>query len=125
AKSLLKLQNADFHYAFLDDIVNDAARFKPPYQTIVLLNTYHYMYWGSTFSQTHWPDHEYMLKTLSDICTDRIIFMSPLEVDDCPSEIAWRAGKHPDWAASYTTATFHEVAARYFTVSDEGFMGER
>ena len=47
AKRVLKLgANVTFDYAFLDDVANDAARFRTPYQTIVLLNTYHYMFWG-------------------------------------------------------------------------------
>ena len=32
-------------------------------------------------------------------CTDRMIFMSPLEVRDCPSDIKRCARVHPDWAA--------------------------
>src|SRR4029079_7652639 len=99
ARDLLKLKNAEFYFGVLNDVVENKARYRPPYQTIILVNTYHYMYWGSNYSPTHWPDHEYMLKTLSDICTDRIIFMSPLEVDECPSEIGWRAKKNPGWAA--------------------------
>jgi hypothetical protein len=125
AKALLKLENAQFEYAFLDDLVADPQRFRPPYQVIVLLNTYHYMYWGSGYSDKHWPDHDYLLSTLAEICTDRIVFMSPLEVADCPSDIARRAEEHPDWAAGFTTEQFHSAAARYFHVTLEGHLGLR
>jgi SAM-dependent methyltransferase len=126
AKKLLKLDDkAQFDYAFLDDVAGNPQKYRTPYQTIVLLNTYHYMYWGSGYSDKHWPDHDYLLRTLADICTDRIIFMSPLEVHDCPSDIAKRAREHPDWAAPFTTKRFLEVAGRYFDVSHESYMGLR
>ena len=125
ARRVLKLDKAQFEYAFLDDIVNDPQRFRPPYQTIVLLNTYHYMYWGSAYSGKHWADHEYLLRTLWEICTDRIVFMSPLEVAECPSDIARRAQEHPDWAKAFTTEQFHATAARYFDVTPQGHLGLR
>jgi hypothetical protein len=125
AKRLLKLDNAQFEYAFLDDLVASPQKYGTPYQTILLLNTYHYMFWGSTYSPKHWPDHEYMLRSLSELCTDRIIFMSPLEVQECPSDIAKRAREHPDWAAQFTTERFLEVASRYFDVSHQMFLGLR
>jgi hypothetical protein len=125
AKLLNLADKAKFDYAFLDDVAGDPQRFRTPYQTIVLINTYHYMYWGSGYSDKHWPDHEYLLKTLASICTDRIIFMSPLEIDECPSDIARRAREHPEWAPGFTTERFLEVASRYFDVSPQGFLGVR
>jgi hypothetical protein len=125
AKRELKLDKAQFEFAFLDDIAGDPVKFHTPYQTIVLLNTYHYMFWGSDYSEKHWPDHDYLWRTLAGICTDRVIFMSPLEVADCPSDISKRAGEHPDWAARYTTEQVLESAGKFFDVSLETYLGLR
>lgn len=126
AKDLLNLKDkVQFHYAFLDDLAGDLAKYRTPYQTIVLLNTYHYMYWGSGYSDKHWADHDYLLRTLSNICTDRIIFMSPLEINDCPSDIARRAREHPEWAPKFTTNCFLEAAEKYFDVSHQTYLGLR
>jgi len=125
ARRLLNLDKARFEYAFLSDLERDPQKYELPYQTIVLINTYHYMYWGSVYCPTHWPDHDYMLRTLASMCTDRVLFMSPLEVGDCPSDIAERAREHPDWAEQYTTAKFLEIAGRYFDVSLENHLGVR
>lgn len=126
AKNLLKLgDKAQFEYAFLDDVANDPQKFRTPYQTIVLLNTYHYMYWGSAYSDKHWAGHDYLLRTLADICTDRIIFMSPLEIHDCPSDIVRRAKEHPEWAPNFTTQKFRETASKYFDLSRQGYLGLR
>jgi hypothetical protein len=125
AKKLLKLDNAMFDYAFLDDVAGNPQKYKTPYQTIVLLNTYHYMYWGSGYSDKHWADHDYLLGTLASICTDRIIFMSPLEIHDCPSDIARRAREHPEWAPAFTTKNFLETASKYFDVSHQTYLGLR
>ena len=51
--------------------------------------------------------------------------MSPLEVSECPSDIAERAREHPDWARGYTTQQFLDTAARYFDVSLESYLGIR
>jgi len=125
AKRLLKLDKAQFEYAFLNDLERDRQKYRLPYQTILLINTYHYMYWGSTYCPTHWPDQDYLLRTLASMCTDRMLLMSPLEVSDCPSDIAERAREHPDWAEQYTTSRFLDIASRYFDVSLERYMGIR
>lgn len=125
AKRALKLEKVQFEYAFLDDLVNDPQKYRTPYQVIVLLNTYHYMFWGSEYSPRQWADHDFLLRTLSEICTDRVIFMSPLEVKDCPSHIWERARQHPDWAKEFTTERFLEVAGRYFDVCFDTYMGLR
>lgn len=123
AKRLLKLDKAQFEYAFLEDLERNREKYRLPYQTLLLINTYHYLYWGSTYSRTHWPDHDYLLRTLASFCTDRMLLMSPLEVKDCPSDI--QAERHPDWAEQYTTANFLGVANRYFGVSLECHLGTR
>jgi hypothetical protein len=126
AKRELKLDGKiQFDYAFLDRLANDPQRFRTPYQTIVLLNTYHYMFWGSDYSEKHWADHDYLWRTLASICTDRVIFMSPLEVAECPSDIRARAEKHPDSAARYTTEQVLESAGKYFDVTLESYLGLR
>ena len=66
-----------------------------------------------------------MLRSLAEVCTDRMIFMGPLEVSECPADIAGRAQAHPDWGSAYTTATFMAVASRYFDVTHHSNTGER
>jgi SAM-dependent methyltransferase len=125
-KRLLGLEDkARFAYAFLDDLENDRTGYGVPYQTLLLINTYHYMFWGSYLSPKHWPDHERLLSSLAGMCTDRMIFMSPLEVAECPSDIGRAAGQHPDWAKQFTEARFLEVANKYFDVKLETHVGLR
>lgn len=125
AASVLDLHNTRFEYAFLDDIANDPEGYQTPFQTILLINTYHYMYWGSSYSERHWPDHDYLLRTLTELCTDRMLFMTPLEVSGCPGDIRKRAAAHPDWAAAYTAEGFFAAAERYFDVTPRGHLGAR
>ena len=125
AKDKIGLAHVDFHHAFLDDIAGDPQRFKTPFQTVLLINTYHYMYWGSYYSDHHWPDHDYLLSTLASITTDRLIFMGPTEVADCPRDIKDRAKEHPEWASDFTTGTFFEVADHYFEVKQAAHIGLR
>jgi SAM-dependent methyltransferase len=125
AKRLLKLDKAQFEYAFLNELERDPQKYRLPYQTLLMINTYHYLYWGSRYCPTHWPDHDYLLRTLASMCTDRMLLMSPFEVSECPSDIAERAREHPDWAEQYTTSGFFDIASRYFDVSLETYLGVR
>jgi hypothetical protein len=125
AKQVMKLDKAQFVYAVLSDLDRDRDKLGMPYQTLLLINTYHYMYWGSGYCETHWPDHDYLLRTLASLCTDRMLFMTPLEINECPPDIGERARQHPDWAQHYTTSGFLEVANRYFDVSLEHYLGVR
>ena len=125
AKARVGLDNAAFHHAFLDDIAGDAARFQTPFQTVLLINTYHYLYWGSYYSSTHWADHDFLLRTLAGICTDRLIFMGPTEVADCPQDVRDRAAERPEWAAGFTTERFFEAASRHFEVTPADHIGLR
>jgi len=125
AKRVLKLDKAQFEYAVLSDLERNRHKYRLPYQTLLLINTYHYMYWGSEYCPTHWPDHDYLLRTLASMCTDRMLLMSPLEINECPSDIAARAREHPDWAQQYTSLKFFDIASRYFDVSLERYLGVR
>jgi len=118
-------KKARYAHAYLDDLERDSAGWGAPFQTLLLINTYHYMFWGSYLSPKHWPNHERLLSSLANLCTDRMIFMSPLEVSECPSDIHNKAAEHPDWAAQYTEARFIEVASNYFDVKLETHIGDR
>jgi len=100
AKRILKLDKARFEYTFLNNLDRDRQKYRLPYQTLLMINTYHYLYWGSAYCPTHWPDQDYLLRTAGVALHDRMLFMSPLEVIDCPFDIVRRAREHPDWPST-------------------------
>lgn len=124
-KEALKLDNILFDYAFLNDVAENREKYHAPFQVILMLNVYHYLYWGSKKNATHWSNHDYLLSTIADLCTERVIFMSPLELADCPTEIIRAAEADPELAADYTPQRFFEVARQYFDVSFHRYLGKR
>jgi hypothetical protein len=116
---------ARFAVAAIEDVAGDLPGFGGPFQTLVLLNTYHYLFYGSDLnSAVVAGGHRHILGLLSRLCTDRVIFSSPLELDECPRQTQDAAARRGD-AASYTTERFMEAAREFFRVEDMGRWGNR
>jgi len=111
----LGLENTAFHHCDLRAISDNPESFGGPFQVVVMLNTYHYAYWGSERYPSAFGDHREILRRLSRICADRLVFSARLEVDRLPSfvrEQATASGR----AGDYTTTRFLDAAAEFFDV---------
>jgi hypothetical protein len=116
----LQLTRARFFHAGLDEVVGNVQSFGGPFHTVQLISTYHYLYWGSALDSKAFGDHEIILQMLSALCERRLIFASPLEVDDCPTFVRRRAASYS--AHHYTAAAFLSAAQNLFDVRQAGFM---
>ena len=89
-----------------------------------MLNTYHYAYWGSESYPDAFGDHREIMRCLSQICADRLIFSARLEVDRLPSGVRKKAvlGGRTD---AYTTGRFLAAAEEFFDVRAGPFRPER
>ena len=79
--------NTAFYCADLRTISADPESFGGPFQVVLMLNTYHYAYWGSESYPDAFGDHREIMRCLSQICADRLIFSARLEVDRLPSGV--------------------------------------
>lgn len=120
-KDYLKIDNVFFNIVSLDQVAAEPEKYKAPYQTAMVINTYHYLYWGSGLSDKSFNDHDVILKQIADVCTDTLIFSNPLEVKNSPGEIRKRAAKVT--THTYTTREFLEAADKYFDVYQVGALG--
>jgi len=123
-KDHLRQENASFHLAGLQEVAEDVGRFGGPFQVVTLLNVYHYLYWGSGLDSTGCQSHDVLFGRLAAVCDQRLIFSSPLEVAECPGEIAEFAAR-AGGAGKYTTKDFLETAKKFFAVRQEGWSGRR
>ena len=55
----------------------------------------------------------------------RVIFTSPLEVEECPGDCRRFAAAAPEEAQQYTKAKFIAAAERFFDVREVGRWGKR
>ena len=121
ARAILGIGNASFHLASVEEVAKEPERFGAPFHTVMLVNTYHYLYWGSGLVDKSENSHDRILGTLAKICSRRLLFSNPLEVRHATGEIKKRAeGKKHD----YTTAAFMEAAQKHFTVTRAGSLGQ-
>ncbi len=118
------VERAKFFLAALDAVAANPARYGGPFQTVLLINTYHYLYWGSTYAEKSFGRHDEILGHLAALCTGRVIFSSPLEVDACPGDVRRRA-REAGTGHDYTQRAFYEAAGRFFGVAPAGVLGRR
>ncbi len=121
-RKCLAVENANFHLAAIDEVAESLKEFGGPFQTVMTIGTYHYLFWGSSRSENAFYDHRRILSILSDLCTERLIFSGRLELERLPEEIADKARGH-EKADTYNTADFLKVASEFFDVKEAGFLG--
>ncbi|MCB1692037.1 MAG: class I SAM-dependent methyltransferase [Pseudomonadales bacterium] len=121
----LACDNARFHYGFLTDLAGDPDTLGAPFDNILIINTYHYLFWGSGLSDKRFDDHDAAIAALARICSGRVIFANPLDLPDVPRETRDIAALEPERAKTYTTEAFTRAARRHFDVEPHGTIGKR
>src|SRR5207248_7621010 len=87
----LHRDKAQCHFASLEMVASDPRRFGGPFQTVQLVSTYHYLYWGSDLESKAFGQHETILEMLARVCNGFVVFANPLEIADCPRIIQQKA----------------------------------
>jgi hypothetical protein len=121
-REYLDIKNADFYLATLDKVSNKPEAYGGPFQTVLLIGVYHYLFWGSKLSSTAYYSHREILNKLSKISTDRLIFSARLEVDRLPTVLKEKA-KMLGNKITYNTAYFLKRAEQFFEVRQAGYLG--
>lgn len=123
ARQYLTVPNASFHHTTLQDVASNPALYGGPFQTVLCIGTYHYMYWGSALNPHAYYSHRTILERIDSICTDRCILSARLELDRLPPDIRQTAERHPE-KHRYTTEEFLRSAEELFHVSIHGFLSK-
>lgn len=119
----LRRTNAAFHRASLDELASDPQRFGGPFNTVQLVSTYHYLFWGSELEPKSFGTHEAILAMLARVCTRFLVFANPLDIDDSPKFIQERARAQGD--CGYSRAAFLRAADAFFDVIPIGYMDKQ
>jgi len=119
-KTYLNLEKSQFALLTLDKLAKQIQNFGGAYQTVLLANTYQYLFFGSD----GWPgylSHEKIFGYLSEICSNRLIFSNRIELSHCQNktqiEQAGSLAKH------YTPQAIITAAEKYFNVIPHGKIG--
>lgn len=122
ARDYLGQKKSAFYMASLDMVSRNPGAYGGPYQTVLLLGLYHYLFWGSNVCSDAYGSHREIFQRLSKICTGRLIFSGRLEVDQLPRAEKGKAKASPK-VAEYNTACFLKAAEEFFDVHKAGFLG--
>lgn len=118
----LGLTNTRFHLTTIDKLANNPSAFDGPFQTILLIGTYHYLFWGSGASDHCFKNHTEILSRLATLCTDRVIISGRFEMDRLPQHIKKDAVQSKE-AGAYNTQAFIKTARNFFNIQTKGFLG--
>jgi hypothetical protein len=122
-REYLDIKNVDFYFATLDELSSRPEAYGGPFQIVLIIGVYHYLFWGSHISPLSYHNHREILARLSQICTDRLIFSARLEVNMLPNGIKQKA-KILGNKVRYNTADFLRSAEEFFEVHKAGYMGK-
>lgn len=121
-KEYLDINNVNFHFATLDEVANRPEAYGGPFQTVLLIGTYHYLFWGSSLCPVAYRSHQEILFRLSQICTHRLIFSARLEVDRLPRDFKEKIQTVGN-DIKYSTDDFLKSAEEFFEVHKVGYLG--
>jgi hypothetical protein len=107
----------------LHELANSIEQFGGKFQTVLLLNIYQYLYFGSVGHPECYLDHDSIFANLKKICSQRVIFNNRIDFSDCQQQVKLRQlpALHGE---NYTTEKILSTAQKYFTIKEYGAFGK-
>ncbi len=108
-----------FERAHLHEVAQSISEFGGPFQTVLLINCYQYLYFGSSRSPVGYRDHRRIFELARQVCAERLLFSNRTETGQlqryCRAEAARLGHSH-----LYTEAAILDAASQYFNVTRIG-----
>lgn len=123
-----KLQNylnntcVQFQLLKLNELAENIQNFGGPFQTVLVINLYQYLYFGSDRSPCCYLDHNIIFKHLRTICSGRVIFNNRISLEHAQNE-HWVKQAYAQ-AKQYNEASIKDAASRYFRIKQHGYIGK-
>lgn len=105
-----------FERMTLPDLAGNIGEFGGPFQTVLLINTYQYLFFGSTVAPAIGQDHREIFRLLRTVCSGRLVFHNRVSLADLqsnPQERAALAGT----GKLYHPEAIRQAAAEFFNVT--------
>lgn len=93
-----------------------------PFDTVLLLNTYQYLYFGSEGHKERYLDHDFIFKNLKTICGKQLIFNNRITLTDCQQQVK-DIVVPVRYQKNYSAEKILTTAEKYFTVKKMGNIG--
>ena len=116
-------QASRFEQMQLHTLADSIDEFGGPFQTVLLVNSYQYLYFGSSRSGECYHDHETIFGLIRQVCNGRVLFSNRTELRElqrtCQAE-AMKIGHQ----GLYTEEKILDAASRFFHVTPCGRIGK-
>lgn len=121
-KQYTQTNHVDFARLTLHELAERIDSFGGPFQTVLLINSYQYFYFGSAVSDEAYQNHEEIFRHLRRICSGRIIFNNRVNLEDCQNSEHIQAA--PQKAQHYSRIKIATAASKYFSILEYGKIGK-
>jgi hypothetical protein len=111
-----KAERVCFERLTLSELAASIGKFGGPFQTVLLINTYQYLFFGSALAPALSHDHREIFRLLRTVCSGRLVFHNRVSLDDVqsnPQERAVLAGT----GRLYHSEAIRRAAAEFFQVT--------
>ena len=115
----LNLGTARFQHKTLEQLASEGERF----ELVHLVNTYHYLYFGSDRGPAIASDHSAIFESLAAVTSGALIFSNCESFERCPAWIREHAS--PEQRADYTQESLRRAASKWFEIEEHKRLGKR
>ena len=119
----LDLSTTDFEMLKLDELVDRIDEFGGPFQTVLLVNSYQYLYFGSSRSPECYQDHEAIFEMIRRVCSGRVIFSNRTQLHQLQRSCR-QAAESIGHEELYCESRILDAASRFFHVTQQGQLGK-
>lgn len=92
------------------------------FETVLLVNTYQYLFFGSPISPALSHDHCEIFRLIRRVCSGRLIFHNRITFDRVQKHIV-NASNGEKWRGIYTPAAIRAAASEFFHVTEKPVWG--
>ncbi|MFT7485439.1 MAG: hypothetical protein ACI9F9_001289 [Candidatus Paceibacteria bacterium] len=119
----LGLNQVQFKQQTLDECALSISDAGGPFRTVLLINTYPYLFLGSDRSDSHIPDHRELFERLAKVTEDRLVFSNRIHFEALPRHIQARA-KSLNLEAAYDPVAIRKAAEMFFQLDEQRPLGK-
>lgn len=106
----------------LAELAEGIDQFGGPFETVLLVNTYQYLFFGSPIAPALSRDHCEIFRQIRQVCSGRVIFHNRISLERVQKHIR-EAGDGEDWGRFYTPDAIRAAASEFFRIKETPVWG--
>lgn len=106
----------------LAELAERIDEFGGPFETVLLVNTYQYLFFGSQISPALSQDHCEIFRLIRKVCSGRVIFHNRITFDRVQKHVR-DAAQGERWKGIYTPQAIRASASEFFRVTETPVWG--